>query len=84
MAMVKENLRVNPSVATVPRTAVNDARVGNIEVPKGTSVVCAMQAVRAPLPPFPPFLHHHSCTPVWIVLTTDKIAQAASRAITIN
>ena len=43
---------MNPSVATVPRTAVNDARVGNIDVPKGSSIVCAMQAVRAPPTPF--------------------------------
>ena len=39
--MAQESLRVKASVATVPRSAVKDVRVGNIEVPKGTTVLCA-------------------------------------------
>ena len=45
VAMAQESLRVKASVATVPRSAVKDARMGNIEVPKGTTVLCAVRAV---------------------------------------
>lgn len=53
VAMAQESLRVNASVANLPRTALVDTRVGNIEVSKGTTIVCALQAVRTPLPPAP-------------------------------